>query len=72
MKLIALDCSLMQLYTDALTVQIGHAESPLTSFLFVLSFYEESLGGHGFITVLSTIALQALSDRARRELASDT
>ena len=36
------------------------------------NFYGESLGGHGFTTVLSTIALQAPLDRARREVPSDT
>ena len=55
-----------------LTVQIGCAESQLSSFLFVISFYGESLDRLGFVTVLSTIALQALLDRARGELPSDT
>ena len=41
--------------------------SPVT-----LSFYGESLGGRGFVTVLATIALQAPLDRARGELPSDT
>ena len=49
-------------------MQIGPAESPLASFLLVLSFYGESLGGRGFVTVLPTIALQAPLDRARGEL----
>ena len=43
---------------EALTLQNGRAESPLDSFLLVLSFYGESLGGRGFVTVLLTIALQ--------------
>ena len=72
MKQIALDSPLKKLSSDALTVQIGCAESPLASFLFVLSFYGESLGGCGFTTVLSTIALQAPLDRAHGELRSDT
>ena len=55
MKQIALDSSLKKLSTDALTVQIGRVESPLASFLFVLSFCGESLGGRGFIMVLSMI-----------------
>jgi hypothetical protein len=37
-----------------------------------LSFYGESLGGHGFVTVLSTIVLQVPLDRAHGELPSDT
>ena len=45
-----------------LTVQIGSAEQLLASFLFVLSFYEESLGGRGYVTVLSTDTLQAPLD----------
>ena len=49
-------------------MQIGSAEPLLASFLFVLSFYEESLGGRGYVTVLS---LQAPLDRARGELPSD-
>ena len=49
--------------TDALTLQIGPAESPL-------SFYGENLGGRGFVTVLPTIALQAPLDRTRGELPS--
>ena len=55
MKQIALDSSLKKLSTDALTVQIGRVESPLASFLFVLSFCRESLGRRGFIMVLSMI-----------------
>ena len=39
MKQIALDGSLNELSADALTVQIGCAESWLVSLLFVLSFY---------------------------------
>ena len=72
MKQTALDSSLKKLSTDALTVQISRTESPLALFLFVLSFYGESLGGCGFITVLSMITLQAPLDRARGELPSDT
>jgi hypothetical protein len=72
MKQITVDSSLNKLSTEALTVQIGRAESPLASFLLVLSFYGESLGGRGFITVLPTIAFQAPLDRARGELSSDT
>ena len=72
MKQISLDSPLKKLSSDALTVQIGCMESPLASFLFVLSFYGESLGGCGFATVLSTITLQAPLDRARGELRSDT
>ena len=53
-------------------MQIGSAEPLLTSFLFVLSFYEESLGGHGYVTVLSTDTLQVSLDRACGELPSDT
>ena len=55
MKQIALDSPLKKLSSDALTVQIGCAESPLASLLFVLSFYGESLCGCGFETILSTI-----------------
>ena len=61
-----LDSSLNELSTDALTVQIGSAEPLLASFLFVLSFYEESLGGRGYITD----TLQAPLDRARGKLPS--
>ena len=64
---IAPGSSLNELSTDALTLQIGSAESPLASFLFVLS-----LGGRGYVTVLRTDALQAPLDRARGELSSDT
>ena len=53
-------------------MQIDLAEPPLASFLFVLSFYGESLGGRGYVTVLRTDALQARLDRARGELFSDT
>ena len=49
-------------------MQIGCTELPLASFLFVLSLYGESLGGHGFAVVLSTIALQASLDSVREEL----
>ena len=66
------DRSLKKLTIEILTMKIGRAESPLASFLFVLSFYGETLGGRGFVMVLSTIALQAPLDRARGELPSDT
>ena len=72
MKQIAVDSSMKKLSTEALTLQIGCAESPLASFLLVLSFYGESLGGRGFVTVLPTIVLQAPLDRARGELPSDS
>ena len=72
MKQIAVDSSMKNLSIEVLTLQIGCAESPLASFLLVLSFYGESLGGRGFVTVLSTIALQASLDRAREELPFDT
>ena len=72
MKQITLDSSLKKLSTDALTMQIDHAELLLALFRFVLSFYGESLGGRGFVMVLSTIALQTLLDRARGELPPDT
>ena len=45
MKQFAQDRSLNKLSTDALTVQIGHAESPLSS------YYGENLGRCGFVTV---------------------
>ena len=48
-------------------MKIGPAESPLASFLLVLS-----LGGRGFVTVLPAIVLQAPLDRAHGELPSDT
>ena len=67
-----LGSSLNELSTDALTVQIGSADPLLALFLFVLSFYEESLGGRGYVTVLSTDTLQAPLDRACGELPSDT
>ena len=56
MKQIAVDSSMKKLSIEVLTLQIGCAESPLGSFLLVLSFYGESLGGRGFVTVLPTIA----------------
>ena len=59
---------LNELSIDLLTVQIGCTESPLALFLFVLSLYKETLGGHGFAMALSTIALQTPLDSARREL----
>ena len=52
MKQIAVDSSMKKLSTEALILQIGCAESPLASFLLVLSFYGESLDGRGFVTVL--------------------
>ena len=52
-------------------MQIGRAELTLASFFVVLSFYGESLGGRGFVTVLITITLQVPLDRARGELPSD-
>ena len=52
-------------------MQIGRTESPLASFFVVLSFYGECLGGRGFVTVVTTIALQVPFDRARGELPSD-
>ena len=72
MKQMTVDRSLKKLSIETLTMKIGRAESPLALFLFVLSFYGETLGGRGFVTVLSTIALQAPLDRARGELPSDT
>ena len=69
MRQIAVDSSMKRLSIEALTLQIGCAESLLASFLLVLSFYRESLGRRGFVTVLPTIALQAPLDRA---LPSDT
>ena len=72
MKQIAVDSSMKKLSIETLTLQIGCAESPLASFLLVLSFYGESLGGRGFVTVLPTIMLQAPLDRARGELPSDS
>ena len=70
MKEIALNSPLKRLSSDALTMQIGCAELPLASFLVVLSFYGEGLGGCGFAVVLSTITLQAPLDRAHGELPS--
>ena len=71
MKQITVDRSQKKLSIEILTMKIGRMESPLASLLFVLSFYGEILGGRGFITVLSTIALQAPLDRAHGELPSD-
>ena len=51
MKQMTVDRSLKKLSIETLTMKIGCAESPLASFLFVLSFYGETLGGHGFVTV---------------------
>ena len=70
MKQMTGDRSLKKLSIETLTMKIGRAESLLASFLFVLSFYGETLGGRGFVTVLSTIASQAPLDRARGELPS--
>ena len=69
-KQIVADSSKKKLSTEALTLQIGCAESPLASFLLVLilSFYGESLGGRGFVKVLPKIALQAPLNRAHGEL----
>ena len=72
MKQMTVDRSLDKLCIETITMKISHGESALASFFFVLSFYGESLGGRGFATVLSTITLQALADRARGELPSDT
>ena len=72
MKQIAVDSSMKRLSIETLILQIGYAESLLASFLLVLSFYGESLGGRGFATVLPTIMLQAPLDRARGELPFDT
>ena len=72
MKQIAVDSSMKKLSTEALILQIGPAVSLVALYLLVLSFYGESLGGRGFVTVLPTIALQAPLDRARGELPSDT
>ena len=55
MKRIIVDSSMKKLSTEALTSQIGRAESLLASFLLV-SFYGESLGGRGFVMILPTIA----------------
>ena len=49
MKQIAVDSSMKKLSIEALTLQIGPSESPLASFLLVLSFYGESLSGRGFV-----------------------
>ena len=56
MKQMTVDRSLKKLSIEILTMKIGRAESPLASFLFVLSFYGETLGGRGFVTVLSLVA----------------
>ena len=53
-------------------MQIGCVGSLLASFWHILSFYGESLGECGFVMILPTIAIQALSDRAHGELPSDT
>ena len=47
-KQIAVDSSMKKVSTEALTLQIGSAESPLASFLLVSG---ESLGRRGFVTV---------------------
>ena len=53
-------------------MQISSTEPLLASFLFVfISFYGESLGGRGYVMVLSTDTLQAPLNRARGELPSD-
>ena len=51
MKQMIVDRSLKKLSIETLIMKIGRAESPPASFLFVLSFYGESLGGRGFVTV---------------------
>ena len=61
MKQIAVDSSMKRLSTETLTLRINRAESPLASFLLVLSFYGESLGGRGFVTVLPTVAIGVTS-----------
>ena len=71
-KQIALDSPLNGLSFDVLIVQIGSVELLLASFLFVLSFYGECLGGRGSTTVLCTIALQAPLDSAHGKLPSGT
>ena len=53
-------------------MQIGCVGLLLALFWFVLSFYGESLGGCGFVMVLPTIVIQALSDKAHGELPADT
>ena len=58
MKQIAVGSSMKELSIEVLTLKIGRAESPLASVLLVLSYYGESLGGRGFVTVLSTMSLQ--------------
>ena len=70
MKQMTVNRSLKELSIETLTTKIGHVESPLASFLFALSSYGETLGGRGFVMVLSRIALQA-PDRARGELPLD-
>ena len=72
MKQMTVYRSLKKLSIEILTMKIGCAESPLASFLSVLSFYGETLGGCGFITVLATVELQAPLDRACGEVPSDT
>ena len=72
MKQMTVERSLKKLSIETLTMKIGRAESPPASFLFVLSFFRETLGGRGFVTVLSTIALQTPLDRAHGGLPSGT
>ena len=67
MKQISVHSSLNKLSTEALTVPIGRAELTLASFFVVLSFYGESLGGRGFVTLQVDLPL----DRVRGELPSD-
>ena len=43
-------------------MQIGCTELPLALFLFVLSLYGESLGGHGFTMVFSRIVFAGRSN----------
>ena len=68
MKQNTVDRPQKRLSIEILIMKIGRTESPLALLLFVLSFYGETLGGRGFVTVLATIALQAPLDRARGEL----
>ena len=70
MKQITVDRSLDKLSTEALTMQISCTKSPLA--FLCIKFYGESLGGCGFVTVLSIVTLQAPLDRACGELPSDT
>ena len=68
MKQLALDSSLEKLSSDVLTLQVGCAESPLASFLYLWRKFRWVWLRND----LSTIALQAPSDRTRGELRSDS